>query len=150
MPVRLGPRCQRFGAQGALIAPRAERPVHPQEGSRTPKKETGFVIAKQFSGVTRCPDMADLIKAAELKERMKKVPEWELEKKHIERTFEFDDFADAIDFVNSVAEVAEDEEHHPDIDIRYNKVRLVLSTHSKGGLTELDFALAERIDTLAE
>ena len=43
--------------------------------------------------------MADLIKAGELKERMKKVPEWELEKKHIERTFEFDDFADAIDFV---------------------------------------------------
>ena len=42
------------------------------------------------------------------------------------------------------------QEHHPDIDIRYNKVRLVLSTHSKGGLTELDFGLAERIDTLAE
>ena len=45
------------------------------------------------------------------------------------------------DFVNGVAEVAEDEEHHPDIDIRFNKVRLVVSTHSKGGLTELDFAL---------
>jgi 4a-hydroxytetrahydrobiopterin dehydratase len=94
--------------------------------------------------------MAELIKAGELKDRMKKIPEWELEKKHIERTFEFDDFAGAIDFVNAVAEVAEEEEHHPDIDIRYNKVRLVLSTHSKGGLTELDFGLAERIDTLAE
>ena len=94
--------------------------------------------------------MADLIKTADLKNRMKKIPEWELEKKHIERTFEFDDFADAIDFVNAVAEVAEEEEHHPDIDIRYNKVRLVFSTHSKGGLTELDFGLAERIDTLAE
>ena len=45
--------------------------------------------------------MADLIKQGELKERMKKIPEWELEKKHIERTFEFDDFADAIDFVNA-------------------------------------------------
>ena len=94
--------------------------------------------------------MADLIKQGELKERMKKIPEWELEKKHIERTFEFDDFADAIDFVNAVAEVAEEEEHHPDNDNRYNKVRLVLSTHSKGGLTDLDFGLAERIDTLAE
>jgi 4a-hydroxytetrahydrobiopterin dehydratase len=94
--------------------------------------------------------MPDLIKTGELKERMKKVPEWELEKKHIERTFEFDDFQDAIDFVNAVAEVAEEEEHHPDIDIRYSKVRLVLSTHSKGGLTDLDFALAERIDTLSE
>ena len=94
--------------------------------------------------------MAELIKGEELKNRMKKIPEWELEKKHIERTFEFDEFSESIDFVNGVAEVAEEEEHHPDIDIRYNKVRLVLSTHSKGGLTELDFALAERIDTLSE
>jgi 4a-hydroxytetrahydrobiopterin dehydratase len=94
--------------------------------------------------------MADLLKADEAKARLKKIPEWELEKKHIERTFEFDDFSEAIDFVNGVAEVSEDEEHHPDIDIRYNKVRLILTTHSKGGLTELDFALAERIDTLAE
>jgi len=114
------------------------------------EKADRFAIAKRFSGDTRCAVMADLIKAADLKDRMKKIPEWELEKKHIERTFEFDDFADAIDFVNAVAEVAEDEEHHPDIDIRYNKVHLVLSTHSKGGLTELDFGLAERIDTLAE
>jgi 4a-hydroxytetrahydrobiopterin dehydratase len=112
------------------------------------KHESPF--AKQISGVTRLADMADLIKADEAKTRLKKVPEWELEKKHIERTFEFDDFTDAIDFVNAVAEVAEEEEHHPDIDIRFNKVRLVLSTHSKGGLTDLDFALAERIDTLSE
>ena len=68
--------------------------------------------------------MAELIKANELKNRLKKIPEWELFKKHIERTFEFDEFSEAIDFVNSVAEVAEDEEHHPDIDIRFNKVRL--------------------------
>jgi 4a-hydroxytetrahydrobiopterin dehydratase len=120
------------------------RPPAPQ------KNAARFGVAKRFSGVTRCPVMADLMKADELKTRLKKIPEWELEKKHIERTFEFDDFADAIDFVNAVAEVAEEEEHHPDIDIRYNKVRLVLSTHSKGGLTELDFGLAERIDTLAE
>jgi 4a-hydroxytetrahydrobiopterin dehydratase len=94
--------------------------------------------------------MADLLKADAAKARLKKIPEWELEKKHIERTLEFDDFSESIDFVNGVAEVAEDEEHHPDIDIRYNKVRLILSTHSKGGLTELDFNLAERIDTLSE
>jgi 4a-hydroxytetrahydrobiopterin dehydratase len=94
--------------------------------------------------------MAELIKADQLKTRLKKIPEWELEKKHIERTFEFDDFTEAVDFVTAVAEVAEDEEHHPDIDIRYNKVRLILSTHSKGGLTDLDFQLAERIDTLSE
>ena len=94
--------------------------------------------------------MAELIKGDQLKTRLKKIPEWELEKKHLERTFEFDDFSESIDFVNGVAEVAEEEEHHPDIDIRYNKVRLILSTHSKGGITELDFELTERIDTLAE
>ena len=108
------------------------------------------VHCKRVRGCYSFPVMAELIKADQLKTRLKKIPEWELEKKHIERTFEFDDFSESIDFVNGVAEVAEDEEHHPDIDIRYNKVRLILSTHSKGGLTDLDFALAERIDTLAE
>ena len=94
--------------------------------------------------------MADLLDSAEIKESLKKVPEWEHEKKAIERTFEFDDFTQAMDFVNSVAEIAEEDEHHPDIDIRYNKVVLRLSTHSEGGLTEADFELAERIDNLAE
>jgi 4a-hydroxytetrahydrobiopterin dehydratase len=114
------------------------------------RKSPAILRCKSALGCYSFPVMADLMKADELKTRLKKIPEWELEKKHIERTFEFDDFSDSIDFVNAVAEVAEEEEHHPDIDIRYNKVRLVLSTHSKGGLTELDFALAERIDTLSE
>jgi 4a-hydroxytetrahydrobiopterin dehydratase len=114
------------------------------------KSPPRFAVAKAKRDATRVAVMAELIKGDELKNRLKKIPEWELEKKHIERTFEFDEFSEAIDFVNSVAEVAEDEEHHPDIDIRYNKVRLVLSTHSKGGLTDLDFGLAERIDTLSE
>ena len=86
----------------------------------------------------------------ELKTRLKKIPEWELEKKHIERTFEFDEFAQAIDFVNSVADIAEEEEHHLDLDIRYNKVRVQLSTHSEGGLTDRDFEVAEKIDNLSE
>ena len=94
--------------------------------------------------------MADLLAAAEITTYLKKVPEWEHEKKRIERHFEFDDFTEAIDFVNAVAEISEEQEHHPDIDVRYNKVKLTLSTHNKGGLTELDFQLAERIDTLAE
>ena len=81
---------------------------------------------------------------------MKQIPEWETDQKAIERTFEFDDFAQAIDFVNAVAEIAEEEEHHPDIDIRWNRVRLALSTHSEGGLTALDFQVARKIDTLAE
>lgn len=94
--------------------------------------------------------MSDLLDTAEIKESLKKTPEWEHEKKTIERVFEFDDFTQAMDFVNAVAEIAEEEEHHPDIDVRYNKVTLRLSTHSAGGLTEADFEIAERIDTLAE
>ena len=94
--------------------------------------------------------MADLLDADEIKTALKKVPEWENEKKKIERTFEFDDFTEAMDFVNNVAEIAEEEEHHPDIDIRYNKVKLSIYTHNKNGLTDMDFQLAERIDTLQE
>ena len=94
--------------------------------------------------------MADLLDSAAIKNYLKKVPEWELDKKRIERTFDFDDFTGAMDFVNLVAEIAEEQEHHPDIDIRYNRVKLSVYTHSKNGLTELDFQLAERIDTLSE
>jgi 4a-hydroxytetrahydrobiopterin dehydratase len=94
--------------------------------------------------------MATLVPQTDLESLMKRVPEWETDNKSIERTFEFDDFTQAIDFVNSVAEIAEEEDHHPDIDIRWNKVRLNLSTHSEGGLTELDFQLARKIDNLAE
>jgi len=94
--------------------------------------------------------MSELLDSAEIKHELKRIPEWDQEKKLIERTFEFDDFTQAIDFINAVAEIAEEEEHHPDIDLRYSKVRVMLSTHSKGGLTARDFDLAERIDTLAE
>jgi 4a-hydroxytetrahydrobiopterin dehydratase len=94
--------------------------------------------------------MANLLDTAEIKARMKGLPEWDIEKKHIERVFEFEDFTEAIDFVNGVAELAEEDEHHPDIDIRFGKVKLMLSTHSKGGLTELDFDLAGKIDTLVD
>ncbi len=94
--------------------------------------------------------MAELIKKADLAKRLKDLPEWELVDATIERTFEFEDFATAIDFVDGVAEIAEDLQHHPDIDIRWNKVRLILSTHSKGGLTELDMVLAEKIDALGD
>ena len=94
--------------------------------------------------------MSELIAQAELKSWMKKVPEWELEEKLIVRQFEFDDFTAAIDFVNAVAEIAEELDHHPDIDVRWNKVKLALATHSKGGLTPFDFETAERIDTLED
>jgi len=66
----------------------------------------------------------------------------------IERVFACKNFAEALKFVNNVGRVAEEEQHHPDIDIRYNKVRIVLSTHAIGWLSENDFILAAKIDTL--
>ena len=94
--------------------------------------------------------MSDLISSSELKTYLKQIPVWEHDKKKIERVFEFDDFTSAMDFVNGVAEIAEESEHHPDIEIKYNKVKLTLTTHSKGGLTDLDFEVAEKIDTLTD
>lgn len=71
---------------------------------------------------------------------------WSQEGQSIRRQYEFADFTGAIDFVNRVAPLANAADHHPDIDIRYNKVLLSLSTHSEGGLTEKDFQLAAQID----
>lgn len=80
---------------------------------------------------------------------MADIPEWTLQGASIRRTYSFKDFSGSIDFVNRVAELAEKAWHHPDIDIRWNKVTLVLSTHSEGGLTEKDFALARDSDLIA-
>jgi 4a-hydroxytetrahydrobiopterin dehydratase len=74
------------------------------------------------------------------------IPAWKQEEKNILRTFEFKDFNGAMKFVNQVAERSESAGHHPDIDIRWNKVRLALSSHSEGGLTEKDFILAAEFD----
>lgn len=76
-------------------------------------------------------------------------PEWSWADKSITRTFEFADFAEALAFVNRVGQSADEAGHHPDIDIRWNKVTLTLSTHSAGGLTEKDLTMAEEIDGLA-
>ena len=73
---------------------------------------------------------------------------WRLVGKEITKMYEMKDFVRAMGFVNSVALLAEKANHHPDIDIRWNKVTLTLSTHSAGGLTEKDFNLAKAIDTL--
>jgi 4a-hydroxytetrahydrobiopterin dehydratase len=75
--------------------------------------------------------------------------EWRQEGAELTRDFEFGDFAQALAFVNRVGEVAEELNHHPDILVHgWNKVRLTLSTHSEGKVTDADHRLAERIDAL--
>jgi 4a-hydroxytetrahydrobiopterin dehydratase len=73
---------------------------------------------------------------------------WTREGKELRKVVECADFVRAMGFVNSVALLAEKHNHHPDIDIRWNKVTLALSTHSAGGLTEFDFKLARAINEL--
>ncbi|MFT4112842.1 4a-hydroxytetrahydrobiopterin dehydratase [Silvibacterium sp.] len=89
-----------------------------------------------------------LFSSEQIQARLKSLPEWKLEDGVIVREFEFGDFALAISFVNAVAEQAEQAGHHPDIDIRYNRVRLALTSHDAGGLTNRDFDLADAINAL--
>lgn len=80
---------------------------------------------------------------------MATVPAWSRRgAKAIRRRFEFRGFLDSIDFVNRVSVRAEKANHHPDIDVRWNKVTLTLSTHDKGGVTHKDFSLARQCDEL--
>jgi 4a-hydroxytetrahydrobiopterin dehydratase len=76
------------------------------------------------------------------------LPDWKRQGDVIARTFQFKDFPAAVKFVEAVAGIAEEAWHHPDIDIRWNKVTLTLTTHDAGGLTEKDFALARQFDKL--
>jgi 4a-hydroxytetrahydrobiopterin dehydratase len=93
--------------------------------------------------------MAQVTKLSEtqIQRELESLPGWELKEGAIVRNYKFKDFLEAIAFVNRVAGLAEEADHHPDILIRYNKVALTLVTHSAGGLTEKDFRLAHRIDT---
>lgn len=88
------------------------------------------------------------LKVTEITAARKAVPAWRKNGAEISRTYEFHDFAAAMKFVNAVARAAERADHHPDINIRWNRVTLALTTHSEGGLTARDFALAKQCDGL--
>jgi 4a-hydroxytetrahydrobiopterin dehydratase len=115
----------------------AEVPIGAQYGlvSAVPRVNNGVV-----------PPLPD----PEIAARLARLSGWERDGDEIVRTFELPSFPAAIAFVGRVAERAEAANHHPDLDIRYRKVRVALSTHDQGGLTEKDFALATEIDATAE
>jgi 4a-hydroxytetrahydrobiopterin dehydratase len=90
--------------------------------------------------------MATKLSPGEISEKIKGVTGWQLEDHVIKKEYTFDSFMPAIDFVNRVARLAEDADHHPDILINYRRVTMTLSTHSAGGITTKDFDLAKKID----
>jgi 4a-hydroxytetrahydrobiopterin dehydratase len=89
------------------------------------------------------------LKSSEIRTALRSVPGWKKKGALVVRTYKFKDFVAAMQFVNSIARLAEKAWHHPDIDIRWNKVTLALTTHDEGGLTEKDFALARKFDAAA-
>jgi len=86
---------------------------------------------------------------AQIKEKLLGYPGWELVGGQIQKTYGLKDFKTAMEFANQVAMMAENADHHPDINISYNKVTFILSTHSENGVTEKDFNLAKDIESSA-
>jgi 4a-hydroxytetrahydrobiopterin dehydratase len=92
--------------------------------------------------------MASLLTDAEIQERANQLEGWTVEGKELRITRKFKNFVEAIAFVNQIVEPAEAAEHHPDLEISYNKVTVSLTTHDAGGLTSKDFDLAQVISKL--
>jgi 4a-hydroxytetrahydrobiopterin dehydratase len=89
-----------------------------------------------------------LLDDADVDARLAALKGWRRDGKFITKSFEFETFMDGIRFLNRVAKVAEEKDHHPDIQVRYTQVKLLIQTHSEGGLTAWDFDLAKGIDGL--
>jgi 4a-hydroxytetrahydrobiopterin dehydratase len=87
---------------------------------------------------------------AELNQALPTLPGWQLDAGELIRTLTFRDFRKTISFVNQLADLAETAGHHPDIDIRYNKLKLALTTHDSGGITSADVKMAGQINRLGD
>jgi len=94
--------------------------------------------------------MSTVLSDAEIQQALQQLPRWRKNGKAIERVFQFDNFAQAMEFVNHIAEAAEAVNHHPDILINYNKVTLTLVSHDSGGVTQRDLKMAARINELVQ
>ena len=93
------------------------------------------------------PSAKQTLSEEELNALVRELPRWKLEDGQLVNQWTFADFAAAMAFVNRIAEFAEEANHHPDIDIRYNRVKLALVSHDAGGITARDAAMARRIST---
>jgi 4a-hydroxytetrahydrobiopterin dehydratase len=96
-----------------------------------------------------CWHMVTDLNADQIDDFLSEHPQWALKGASIQREFIFDDFNQALGFVVRVGAASEVADHHPDIDIRWNRVRCLLSTHSEGALTSKDLALAAEFDTFS-
>ena len=88
------------------------------------------------------------LEESKINELLKEIPAWKLNEGHLHKKFKFKNFVEAIEFVNAVAEIAEQEGHHPDFCVHYNKIEIELWTHAINGLSENDFIVAAKIDKI--
>ena len=93
--------------------------------------------------------MSTVLSSTDIDDALQKLPGWTRQEKAIERVFQFDNFLQAMEFVNKIAVAAEAANHHPDIVINYNKVTLGLISHDSGGVTQRDIRMAGKINEVA-
>jgi len=98
--------------------------------------------------VQSLPINAMPLNQTEIDQKIQTIPQWQQQKQNLVRTFKFKNFVEAVAFVNQLVEPAEAAGHHPVLTIEYNKVTISLTTHDAGGLTQLDFDLAQTISEL--
>jgi 4a-hydroxytetrahydrobiopterin dehydratase len=94
--------------------------------------------------------MPELLNDAQVSEALQHLPEWHHAEGKLVRTVELANFPQAIQAVNRIAEIAEKENHHPDIDVRWRKLTFFCITHAKGGITQADVSLAQEIDSVID
>ena len=90
--------------------------------------------------------MPKLLGDSDINSRLRGLKGWRHERDFLTKTFKFDSFMDGIAFINRLALVAEEKQHHPDIKVRYTSIKLSIQTHSEGGITRRDFELASAIE----
>src|SRR5262245_13447007 len=153
---RRSKRCSRPSARIIGRSPAARSPVRPRVRARwSCRRNRSRRSKRRGSGSTtsargnRSRSTMPKLSKSEADQRVKSLNGWTLDGEAIKKQYTFNDFPDAIAFVNRLAPEAEKVDHHPDILINYKRVTLTYSTHDEGGLTEKDFAGAATADRLA-
>jgi bifunctional UDP-N-acetylglucosamine pyrophosphorylase/glucosamine-1-phosphate N-acetyltransferase len=111
------------------------------------KRRAARAMPRPLNWSPQMPSSKQPLTEAELSQLLIELPEWAIDDGKLIRFWEFDNFVQAMDFVSRVAHLAEQHNHHPDIDIRYNRVKLALVSHDAGGITARDAAMARRLST---
>lgn len=140
------------GGCGAKLT-KKEYEKHPTKTCQTPncsRHGKPFVLDLTSKKCVPCEDGTFQLKPEEIESYSKQISEeWEvLSNVKISRDFKFKDFKKTMKFVDSVADIAEKEDHHPDMEVRYGKVNIKLTTHAINGLSENDFIVASKIDKI--